>query len=76
MPDMRVMAPAWIVDRRARQRAGAGQALEKSPAEIGNAFGQALAVIVERLAGISGNRFGNRKRLQQAQQRNRNGTAQ
>ena len=59
------------VDRRAGQRSRAGQALEEAAADIGQAFGQALAVIVQPLPRLMGDRLGDRERFQQSQDRPR-----
>jgi hypothetical protein len=60
-----------VIDRRACQRTRARQRLKETADDIPDTFGEALSVIVERLAGVRGNRFGDRERFEDAQKSNR-----
>ena len=74
-PDQRVHGARLEVDRRAGQRPGTGQALEEPAAEVGQPFGQALPIVIQRLAGLVRNGLGNRQGFQQTQAGHRQGTA-
>ena len=70
-PDHCVRAPAcWLIAERVSEPEP-GMHWKKLPAEVGEAFAQALLVQVELLAGDGGDRLGHRDRLEQPEQRDR-----
>ena len=70
-PDKPRYRPRLKVDCGPRQGARSGQAAEESAGQIGQAFGEALAIEIKLLSGLIRDRLGNRHRFEQAEKRDR-----
>ena len=68
-------AARLLVDRRARERARAGEAVKHAADDVGHAFAQALLIDIELLPRVGGDRLGHRNRFEQPEQRDRQSAA-
>ena len=68
-PENRVDRSGLVVDRRARHRTRARHGLEEAAGEVRQALGDDLPVVVDLLPALIGNGFGDRQRLEQADER-------